>query len=597
VRALRIGLAVAAVPFGLYGYHLLVHDLDGSVGNAIASIGVAWIFIAAGLVAWGLRPRSGVGPLMIFVGYALLFRKLQYSHDPRVFTAGFALGEIGLTAAYAHVALSYPSGTLRSRLDRWAVVGGYAAVIAFPVAMLLVLDHMQTCIFDNCPPPQARSVIAIAPSSRAFDAIEDVYKVLVYGALTVLFVTLIGRRLWRATPRGRRLLAPLVVAALFMATRGVFGAVVQIVGTSGRASELIYSWQIAGQIALPLALLAGLLTARLAKGTVADIVLELRQTPPTGVRDVLARALGDPTLEVAFWLPERRAYVDIDGAAVVLPTDHRDQPPGTPRYGRDFRAVTYLTHDEEPVAALVHDPSLRDEPGLLDAAGEAAVLALENARLQADVRAQLAKVQESRRRIVTAGDERARKIERDIHDGAQQRLVALALELRIAQRELRSKLDPEVTLLLNDAVGKLQLAVDELRELARGVHPAVLTEDGLPGAIDSLAARTSIPMAVSAVPEERLPPEIEAAAYFVVCEAVANAVKHAHASRLDVSAERLDGRLVVAIRDDGVGGADENAGTGLRGLVDRVEAHGGTLRIESPAGEGTRVIGELPCAS
>jgi signal transduction histidine kinase len=596
VRALRIGLAVAAVPFGLYGYHLLIHDLDGSVPNAIASIGVTWIFIAAGLVAWGLRPRSGVGPLMIFVGYALLFRKLQYSHDPRVFTAGFALGEIGLTAAYAHVALSYPSGTLRSRLDRWAVVGGYAAVIAFPVAMLLVLDHEETCIFDNCPPPQARSVIAIAPSASAFDAIEDVYKVFVYGALTVLFVALIGRRLWRATPRGRRLLAPLVVAAVFMATRGVFGAVAQIVGTTDRASELIYSWQIAGQIALPLALLAGLLTARLAKATIADIVLELRQTPTTGVRDVLARALGDPTLDVAFWLPERRAYVDIDGRPVALPTDHRDQPAGAPHQGRYFRAVTYLTHDGEPVAALVHDPSLRDEPGLLDAAGEAAVLALENARLQADVRAQLAKVQESRRRIVAAADERARKIERDIHDGAQQRLVALALELRIAQRQRRDQLDPEVARLLEDAVAALQLAVDELRELARGVHPAVLTEDGLAGAIDSLAARTHIPVRVS-VPEERLPPEIEAAAYFVVCEAITNAAKHSNASRLQVSAERVDGRLFVTVEDDGVGGADESAGTGLRGLVDRVEAHGGTLRVESPSGEGTRVIGELPCAS
>jgi signal transduction histidine kinase len=597
VRALRIGLAVAAVPFGLYGYHLLVHDLDGSAANAIASIGVAWIFIAAGLIAWGLRPRSGVGPLMIFVGYALLFRKLQYSHDPRVFTAGFALGEIGLTAAYAHVALSYPSGTLRSRLDRWSVVGGYAAVIAFPVAMLLVLDHEQTCIFDNCPPPQARSVIAIAPSSRAFDAIEDVYRIFVYGALTVLFVALIGRRLWRATPRGRRLLAPLVVAAVFMATRGVFGAVVQIVGTSGRASELIYSWQIAGQIALPIALLVGLLTARLAKGTIADIVLELGKTPPTGVRQVLARALGDPTLDVAFWLPERRGYVDIDGAPVALPTDHRDEPSGAPHHGRRFRAVTYLTHDGEPVAALVHDPSLRDEPGLVEAAGEAAVLALENARLQADVRAQLAKVQESRRRIVTAGDERARTIERNIHDGAQQRLVALALELRIAQRQHRDKLDPEIERLLEDAVAALQVAVDELRELARGVHPAVLTEDGLAGAIDSLAARTHIPVKVSAVPEERLPQEIEAAAYFVVSEAMTNAVKHAQASRLEVSAQRVDGRLVVSVEDDGVGGADETAGTGLRGLVDRVEAHGGTLRIVSPPGRGTRVVGELPCAS
>jgi signal transduction histidine kinase len=587
VRTFRIGLAAGAIPFGLYGYHLLVHDLDGSVENAVASVGVAWIFVAAGLVAWNRRPRSAVGPLMVFVGYALLFRKLQYSHDPAAFTAGFALGEVGLTAGYAHVVLAYPSGVLRSRLERRVVAAGYAAVVAFPVAMLLVFDHERTCPFHNCPPDPARSLIAVAPSAGAFDHIQDVYKVFVYGVLTVVFLALIGRRLWRATPRGRRILAPLILAGFFMATRGVFEAILQVAGHPHRASELVYSWQIAGQAALPIALVGGLLSARLAKGTIADLVLELAHTPPAQVRDVLARALGDPTLEVAFWLPSRRAYVDIGGAPVTLPAARDD----------DRRVVTYLTHDGEPVAALIHDPVQRDEPGFVEAAGEAARLALENARLQADVRAQLAKVQESRRRIVTAADERARKIERDIHDGAQQRLVALALELRIAQRQLRDSTGPEVDRLLEGAVGELQVAVEELRELARGVHPAVLTEDGLASAIDSLASRTPIPLRVATIPEERLPAEIEAAAYFVVCEAVTNAVKHAEATVVHVSAERLNGTLVVSVEDDGVGGADDAVGTGLRGLVDRVEAHGGTLRVESRPGQGTRVIGELPCAS
>ncbi len=205
-------------------------------------------------------------------------------------------------------------------------------------------------------------------------------------------------------------------------------------------------------------------------------------------------------------------------------------------------------------------------------------------------------MEESRARIVAAGDEQRRRIERDIHDGAQQRLVALALELRAAQRRLGDDLRPGVDDVLADAVAELQLAVGELRELARGVHPAILTEEGLSAALESLADRTPIKVTLAAAPTGRLPPEIEGAAYFVVCEALANTVKHADATSVTISAVSRNGSLVVEVSDDGVGGADIATGTGLRGLADRVEAHGGSLQVESAPGHGTRVIGELPCA-
>ena len=258
--------------------------------------------------------------------------------------------------------------------------------------------------------------------------------------------------------------------------------------------------------------------------------------------------------------------------------------------------MTRLDRDGDPIAALVHDPSLLDDPRLLEAAGMAARMALENARLAAELRAQLGRVQESRRRIVTAGDEQRQRIERDIHDGAQQRLVALALELRAAQLRLGTDVDPAVEAVLGQAVDELQLAVSELRELARGVHPAVLTEEGLTAALESLAGRTPLPVTVDA-PEERYPREIEAAAYFVACEALANAVKHSGATSVEIRARRQNTRLVVEVADDGRGGAEASNGSGLRGLADRVEAHGGRLRVESPPGGGTRVVGELPCAS
>jgi signal transduction histidine kinase len=209
---------------------------------------------------------------------------------------------------------------------------------------------------------------------------------------------------------------------------------------------------------------------------------------------------------------------------------------------------------------------------------------------------QLAKVRESRARIVAAGDEVRRQVERNIHDGAQQRLVSLALELRLAERRLHAGDRSDVDQVLSSAVDELQGAVTELRELAHGVHPAVLTDEGLTGALRLLAARSTVQVKIAATPDRRLPPEIEAAAYYVAAEALTNAAKHSGASQVTISAERHNGTLVVEVADDGCGGADP-AGAGLRGLADRVEAHGGRLRVESPAGAGTQVVGEIPCAS
>jgi signal transduction histidine kinase len=314
---------------------------------------------------------------------------------------------------------------------------------------------------------------------------------------------------------------------------------------------------------------------------VADLLPALERTPPGEIRDALARTLHDPSLEVALWLPGLKAYGDAEGHPVELDLT---------------RAVTELRDGDEPLAAIVHDPALLDEPKLVAAAGSAARLALRNARLQADLRVQLAKVRESRARIVAAGDEVRRQVERNIHDGAQQRLVSLALELRLAERRLQAGDRGDVDSVLSSAVDELQGAVTELRELAHGVHPAVLTDEGLTAALRLLAARSTVPVTIAATPDRRLPPEIEAAAYYVAAEALTNASKHAGASRVTISAERHNGTLVVEVADDGCGGADPS-GAGLRGLADRVEAHGGRLHVESRAGQGTHVVGEIPCAS
>jgi signal transduction histidine kinase len=235
-------------------------------------------------------------------------------------------------------------------------------------------------------------------------------------------------------------------------------------------------------------------------------------------------------------------------------------------------------------------------PYCLTAAGAAARLALENERLQAELRVQLAELRASRARIVTAGDEERRRLERDLHDGAQQRLLSLGPALQL----VRAELEPDTngaTALLTVAESELAAALDELRQLAHGIHPAVLTEQGLGPALRTLAERSPLPVEIERVPDERLPAAIEAAAYFVVSEALANAVKHSHATSMSAVVASGGGSLVVEVDDDGIGGAATRPGSGLAGLEDRVQALDGQLTLSSPAGSGTRLRAELPYAA
>jgi signal transduction histidine kinase len=244
---------------------------------------------------------------------------------------------------------------------------------------------------------------------------------------------------------------------------------------------------------------------------------------------------------------------------------------------------------------LVYDASLDDDPELVGAVAATAAIALDDARLQTESADRQAELRASRERLVTAGDAERRRLERDLHDGAQQRLVSVALQLRMIERHIRT--DPAAAeRLVRSAGDELSRSLEELRELARGIHPAVLNH-GLKAALESLASRSPIPARVSCAGAERLPEPVQLAAYFVACEALANVAKYAHATHASIRVSRRNGVVVIKIADDGVGGADQSAGTGLQGLADRVAALNGTLRVLSPAGDGTVVTAELPCAS
>jgi signal transduction histidine kinase len=303
-------------------------------------------------------------------------------------------------------------------------------------------------------------------------------------------------------------------------------------------------------------------------------------TAPEGVEQLLRDVLGDARLELRFLLPDGGGYVDVRGGpAVDAPGDVRERTPIE-------RAGTQL-------GMVLHDPAAQELPDLLRRVVEAAGLAIEIARLRTELRRQLDEVASSRARIVAAGDTERRRIERNLHDGAQQRLVSIGLALRHAQHELGPEAAARET--LDGALAEIGEAIGELRELARGLRPPQL-DAGLAPALQELASRAALPVAVNAT-AERFPDGVETAAYFIACEALTNATKHAHASRVSLSAQRRDGSLVVCVADDGVGGAAPGNGTGLSGLRDRAGVHGGTLRIESERGAGTRLIAELPCGS
>ena len=306
------------------------------------------------------------------------------------------------------------------------------------------------------------------------------------------------------------------------------------------------------------------------------------QVPAGGpVRETLAQSLGDSTLTIAYWLPERAEFVDERGLPVALPE------------AGSRRAWTAVDYEGQRVAAIIHDADLDASTELVQAAAAAASLAIDNERLKADLRARVEELRASRVRLVSASDEARRRLERDLHDGAQQQLVALAVDLRILRRRVGET--PETLELIDRIDQKVTDALEEMRELARGIHPAILTDRGLRPALASLADRVPLPVAGEYELEGRQPAAVEAAAYFVIAEALTNVVKYAQAERVVVRVRQEGEDIVVEVEDDGVGGAEESGGSGLRGLHDRVGALDGRLIIRSKRGEGTLVQARIPC--
>ena len=659
------------------------HEQHPALATALGLF-VSWSFIFAGLIGWSRRPQNRTGMLMVAVGFGGLIGSLGEANYSLPFTLGALFGSIFI-AAFLHLLLAYPSGELLSRRARVLVVAGYVTAFLAPLLDSL-FPARQTCKPNACPD----NLLLVSHDHAAHVAGTVSWTVASVLLFAAAFMLLVGR--WRtATPALRRILRPVYLAGGLSVLLLAIGFI--ITPFSGVANTVVVVALIVTFTAVPFLFLAGLLGTTIARsaGIGAIFTAVPERASPGEVQEGLRQALRDETAAVAYWYEEGGHYVDVEGQHVELPPDTRD------------RVVTRLDYADSPVAAIVHDAALLEEPELLGAITNAARIALERDKLLVEVKARAARyrallqaipdlmfritregrylsynapnpddllepevvgrtlwdrlphdladrvleagrsavdrgtpsvieyaldfadgtrhyegrfaasgddeflmivreitdrkqqqqeLEASRQRIVAAGDEARRRLERNLHDGAQQRLVSLSLSLRLVQSQLRKSPDTAEEILDASRV-ELGQALEELRELARGIHPAVLTDRGLEAALDALAARAPLPVEIDG-PGGDLPPSVEAAVYYVVSEALANVTKYAQASSVRVTVGRSNGSALVEVADDGVGGADPLRGSGLRGLADRVASLSGKLAIHSPPGAGTRVRAEIP---
>lgn len=792
--------------------------------TAVVNLLGAWSFILGGLFAWARRPDNRFGLLLTTVGMAVFVGALAQSNDSLPFTLGWVFGGVFI-AVFIHALLAFPRGYLETRLV-YAIVGIAYVILTLGSLLATLFDDVS----DDCPECPANAFLVV-DSPAAVTAVNTV--LLLVGIPALVASLYVFRRRWRAASVPlRRVLLPVYLTA--GATIVLLAIAFVTASFSERAANVLFWIVIFTFASVPPAFIVGLLSGRLARAGVGELLLELgRPHAPGELRDALSRVLGDPTLRVAYWIPETESFADLEGKPIDLP-----EPGGE-------ELATMVERGGRTVAALIHHRSLEEDPLLVESAAVAAALALESERrlaalakaqarnralldalpdlmfrmtrdgvyleykgpeenlvvppdqligarahdvLPRDVAEQLVagvrraidtgevvtgeytldlagaprdfetrivkagdeavlivrefternlaqaelerlnaeltqrgrdlelerdfirttvdstpsllclitpggyivrfnislerlsgrrdddlsrgnafwevfivpeeretvrrqleeivgeggrgefenswitaqgerrrvdwsttplrdhrghprllvcgiditqrqlhedELRRSRARLVEASAVERRRLERNLHDGAQQRLVSLSLALRLAQARVRS--DPEeAERLLVQSSEELTHALEELRELARGIHPAVLSDRGLNAALEALVARTQLAVELELV-DDRLPEPVEAAAYYVVSEALANVAKYAAASSVAVSIARVNGRAIVEIADDGIGGADPSVGSGLRGLVDRVEALDGRLQVESPRGQGTRIRAEIPC--
>ena len=576
MKAKLSAVATAGVLAGIGAVWLAAHQPANrpTEPGPLLTLLVGASLLGSGLAAWRARPGNRIGLIMVFTGFAWFAAQLIEASPAWLNTIGLAVQSVWVIGL-VYLLLSFPSGRLGGRLDRGLVGTGIAAALGFQLLAMLYGNKAGL----RCP----------GCADNLLQVVHDKHKALAWLGLqrlvgAVLIVTLIallvGRWL-RASAARRHAVAPVLVAGCATLVALATTVVLDLFGDPlGALPANVYFTLMA---TVPVAVLFVFLQRQLARGMVAGLVVELGgPSASADLREALARALGDPSLELAFWFGAEKCYVDSDGGVVKLPDDD-----GT-------RRSTFVERYGQPIAVLLHDPVLEENAELVRSVCAAASLALENERLQAELRARLVELQASRGRLVEATDAERRRIERDLHDGTQQRLVSIAMSLGLLETRLPAQATTQP--LVRETREALALALAELRELTHGINPPLLTERGLPAALDELCRRAALPAHLHLTLDQRLPERIESAAYFLASEALTNAAKHSHGSEVRVLASYQGQTLTMEVADDGIGGATTTGGSGLRGLADRVEALGGRFTVSSPPGRGTTLRADIPCA-
>jgi signal transduction histidine kinase len=559
---LAVGLLALATARGEPAYSFA----GSSPAAAAAGLLAGWGLIAAGFGAWARRPASRFGPLVMVAGLAWFLA--DWDNPGAGVALTFTVGLVFHAACpplVGHAALVYPGGRLRSRLEQVALGIAYGGVVmALGILPALFFDPAgQGC--SRCPD----NLLGVFDDPQAVQALDRV-GVRLGLAWVLLLVALLGWRLLRSTAATWRLIAPVTVPAMVylgLVAWSFQHALARGFLSNDAVDRRLWLGQAVALVALALGVCWEWVRGRRIRSALARLVVELGASPPPGgLGAALAETLGDSSLTLLYRLPDGRR-VDAGG--------HPAEPD-------ERQAVTSLVRGGRPVALLVHRPGLLDDPGLVEEIAAVARLALDNERLQAEVRARLEDLRASRARIVERGDAERRRLERDMHDGAQQCLVSLALSLRLAR--LGAEADTDVAA-LEEAEAEVGQALAELRGLAHGLYPVALVEEGLGAALEALAEQTSSPLTLARLPQGHVEPRVEAAAYFVVAETL----KRSRPRRAVVDAARADGRLVVEVE------IDQQPPEELTDLEDRVGALDGRLLVQHGPEGGTRIRAELPC--
>jgi signal transduction histidine kinase len=586
-RPLPAAFWVAVVGFGLVSLAIAIQypgatNAGRSIEAAAAKLLAGSALIGAGVyLSVGMRrPASGA-----LFGLAAFAWSLEEWNNPGTgIGAAFTTGLVGYAVApavVAHAVLAYPSGRLASPLERLTIVVAYidTVLVLGLLAALFFAPATHQC--HLCPP----NLLLVRDNPELHDDLQSLGRWLLVG-WTAAFVALALGLLLRASGPIRRLTAPVLVAGsayvLLVLAGAAQSAASGVVGTGSLAPWLWFA-QAAALCAIGLAVAWSWLLRRRTRSLLAGLVVELGKSPPPGgLQEMLGHILGDPALRVAYALEGRQEPVDANGNAV----DIAEGP-----------AQTTLTRGGRTIALLLHRPGLLDDPAVVEEVAAATRLALDNERFHAEILARVADLRASRARIVAAGEAERRRLERDLHDGAQQRLLGLSLALGLTRAQVRAGADPRILMLIDDAEDRLRGAIDELREVAHGIYPAVLSSDGLGAAVDALRERASIPIKVTFLMQDRMPGSVESAAYFVIAEITGPVAARAGATKAAVDASRVGDSLVITVMLDGAQRDDTELESRFIDLEDRIGALGGRLRVEHDESTRLTVRAEIPCAS